>query len=710
MKRLSSRAALLLLAALPAGFSRSDPPNAVRQSLRSYVGEAPPDKLPPSSYVPFEAKRLANARVLWVNFEALRELGIRIPEGGLTPDFEAEILDLFAYMVPDVQDPPDAFRDGVRRFFADRYGGWGIASNGGSARAGVSGPTQVKNIGKTPVRGESSDFGHGHGGGSIKEAAQEAVWGEIFHAELPHKANRVLFVLDTGTYTVWPDGTRERRSLIVREDPLRPAQFIEAPRYAPPAGQVAEDVRVRNALERFAASLPEPRRPPNGSDAAARLAAGVDEMYERQVEQLAAAHAKRLFHGALSPSNIEVSGRFLDYASVTAMPGYVNHAADKNLASSLDEIGNLQKSYVELFQSIRNHSPRPEETRKLLLPDVMQRRLKNLYAQHLDAAYLEQLGFARRWMDATRHAPERRALGEALKELLARDATVGVRHGDDFARLKLRARFDALAKITLGGATPAELPEAVGRLVRELEIPEAQATRLTRSLRAYLAVVADHARSEGIQPDALRSSVLLRNAVATRDRSELYRETFKKRIVEMVDDYLATQDREVFRRYVDARVRENKRGFRPLKDFAVVLSEDNDPVGGGLRQVVFDEREAKLKTLVSAPIVDGEIRWHGHRIPESEANGLRLRAAPADWSSHQDIAPLRRGSSLLFEISLADDSTDALEYVLTNADQSRWWKQGEANFRVPLPDLKGLASSPPTSSCVDTLGRALASP
>ena len=54
--------------------------------------------------VPFQARHLKNAKVLWVNWDLLREKGIEFPKEGLTPQFETEVLESFAYAVPRVND------------------------------------------------------------------------------------------------------------------------------------------------------------------------------------------------------------------------------------------------------------------------------------------------------------------------------------------------------------------------------------------------------------------------------------------------------------------------------------------------------------------------------------------------------------------------------------------------------------------------------
>ena len=43
------------------------------------------------SFVPVSTKRLANAKVVWFNFDLAHEMGIDIPKEGLTPEFEEKL-------------------------------------------------------------------------------------------------------------------------------------------------------------------------------------------------------------------------------------------------------------------------------------------------------------------------------------------------------------------------------------------------------------------------------------------------------------------------------------------------------------------------------------------------------------------------------------------------------------------------------------------
>jgi len=102
-----------------------------------------PKYLGSESYVGFKAQRLAKPRLLWLNHDLLNKMGITA-----TPE---ELMDAYAYSIPQVGDPPDAFSEKFLEFFASRYGGDCLAGNLGDGRSAARGQFRVKGIARTPL-------------------------------------------------------------------------------------------------------------------------------------------------------------------------------------------------------------------------------------------------------------------------------------------------------------------------------------------------------------------------------------------------------------------------------------------------------------------------------------------------------------------------------------------------------------------------------
>ena len=270
-------------------------------------------ELPESSFVPMTTYRLARPEFAWRNENA---------------DTASDIHE-HAFCVPLDGEPASVCLSETREYYADRYGGTGQGRHGGAGRCGTKGNVQIKGIGRTPLVGSKMQVDHSYGGTFLQEAIREALAGEICHYALPFGSVRVYGITLTGTQVpdIWPSGKRpvtSPRALVARQAVIRPAHFMRAPLFGSDAGLHVNDVaRTRAAigklLDVLRGSLVE-----NGGyrSAAASFTDCLVEMSRRFAAQVAAAQAKRLVHGALSPANIAVDGRWVDYGAFTVASDY----------------------------------------------------------------------------------------------------------------------------------------------------------------------------------------------------------------------------------------------------------------------------------------------------------------------------------------------------------------------------------------------------
>ena len=158
-----------------------------------------------------------------------RAHGFHVPASNkLTPELEKELLAALSFRIlKEGESPGDK---PTMKVFADRYGGTGIGGNGGSGRAAFfdTRNLHVKGIGLTPLaKVDKDDFQHSHGGAPMREGFLEAIWGEVNDNLFTAGSTQVLAVIDTGDYTQWEDGTKEKRALIIRAGrQLRPGHLM----------------------------------------------------------------------------------------------------------------------------------------------------------------------------------------------------------------------------------------------------------------------------------------------------------------------------------------------------------------------------------------------------------------------------------------------------------------------------------------------------
>ncbi len=265
--------------------------------------------LPPATFVPFQARRLANPQMLWTNST--------LPQ---TVDLAGH-----AYCVPLADEPEDAYQEASSIYWAERYGGDGLAGNGGGARCGLSGDVQIKGIGPTPVAGAKTEFWYAHGAASLEEGIREALWGEVCQIALPHGSARIHGLVATDTeclYNAHCGAQTARRTLIVRTPSVRPAHFMRAiyfwPHPAHFAEQPSDTERTRLAIQSMDGTFS--RLFDLGDESPiVRINHGLLEMVRRFARQIGAARAKRIMHGALNCSNICVDGSWLDYGTISTV-------------------------------------------------------------------------------------------------------------------------------------------------------------------------------------------------------------------------------------------------------------------------------------------------------------------------------------------------------------------------------------------------------
>lgn len=360
------------------------------------LADSPPiqmgTQLPKESFVAIETHRLKNARVLWLNFDLLHELGIRIPEDGMNPQFEKRILDLFAYKIPSYNDLLEVDLTNKKTWYADRYGGDGIGNNGGSGRAANLGLVQVKGIGRTPLVGMETSFDHAHGGASINESIREAIWGEVLNRELPHGSNRIIAIIDSGTYTHWDNNSKEPQALIVRMAPLRPAHFMEATLAKISLTDDRERTRETSSyLTKYFLSLSTT----TNANMPSRLYQGVSIYITRLAEQFATATAKQIYHGGLSHSNYDLSGQFLDYGTTTAQKYWHNIQILSHAARYGDEHSTAFKLFVkDLLVEVSSYDSNIDHLLEKNSIEKLADLFKKAYRHQINIEFSRRAGFS----------------------------------------------------------------------------------------------------------------------------------------------------------------------------------------------------------------------------------------------------------------------------------------------------------------------------
>lgn len=305
--------------------------------------------------VEFQAKKLRNCQVLWLNDRWFLERGLDVEESGVRARLVAWLTNTFGYVVA-TSDPDDQIDlENGTTLFADRYGSNnGLFAHGGSGRAAIFGKFNVKGIGPTPLVGAGVNREHSHGSASVNVAIREAIFAEVVAAEFPHGGIPILAVLDTGLWfeSSSTPGKMLRRSLIVRPSMVRPAHMQRAPAFIRPVdghknSQIQDAKRVREFIGQYAtlaASL-------HGS-----LGQAITRFFIRIAEQIAFGHVHRIYSGGYFSSNLSIEAELLDFGNSYALPNWENAKVlenDLGFGRDLEVIKSTIRSLCFYFNKYR---------------------------------------------------------------------------------------------------------------------------------------------------------------------------------------------------------------------------------------------------------------------------------------------------------------------------------------------------------------------
>ena len=271
------------------------------------------DVLGAEAFAEFHATRVPG-QVLWCNFELARELGFNVPSTNqLTPALHDELIAKLSLRAVSPGDDVPASE--IVTMFADRYGGEGVSPALGSGRAGFlpDANLYIKGLGFTPLfrHNDKDDFVHSHGGVHLEDCMSEAIFGEVNHNLFELGASRIVAIIDQGMFVTEPSGRRRHIALAVRTGAqLRPGHLL-AKRVRGSRSPWEMFVSITRATNQLVTQ--------HGSDIP-DLSATMLRVIDDHARTAADSFRWRVLHGALSPSNMDMSGAMLDLPTQSTQP------------------------------------------------------------------------------------------------------------------------------------------------------------------------------------------------------------------------------------------------------------------------------------------------------------------------------------------------------------------------------------------------------
>ena len=607
-----------------------------------------------------------SGRVVWCNFELARTLGFAVPPSNrMTPLFHQQLIDTLSYRAVTAREAAATCRPTLT-LYADRYGGKGLGTALGAGRAGFLpfGNLYVKGVGLTPLfrHDDPDDLGHNHGAVQLDHCLGEAMFGEVNHHLFTHGSTRILAIVDQGEYVVYRRGRKVAVALAVRSGGhLRPGHLL--------AGQIR---RRRSILETFIRITRQTGQLVTRTDAASGaerpdIKATMIRIIDAHARTTAEHFRWRMTHGAVTSSNMEMSGATLDLTTQSAQPRTAPVYFRLDYESffgheHIDCAAELRTAYRALVTSIPKRRRRQLNARLFSVVRDMDRA----YARHLEAQLLGATGLKAEVVNRVRsdHADLVRrftTIISAMCELrnpgrveMAKRVVMDVSVLDVLNLLREYPNIyfadpDGVHTTSIRAALKPVLRgnrSHVGRTRAAVSTLIYQFGRLYRELMNACGAYADDYYDDAA---AMRGSITSRAAFEN-EPINLYRAPLYKELEEAIATYKSTGDADILTRIVDGKVAASLRRVdallsqgrsRRLAGGGCELeTQTMDGVTYALR--AYDGPSQRRSLHVSVPV-----ECHGHyieiqlpgwpRLTPRHVRSLRYRFTTDGWATSQSV-------------------------------------------------------------------------
>lgn len=530
------------------------------------------DALGPSSFAEFCAVR-APGKVLWCNFDLLRELGFDVPPTNqLTPAFNEQLLSTLSLRSVGANHTNG---HEVVTLYADRYGGEGVSPALGAGRAGFlpHGNLYVKGLGFTPLfrHNDADDFVHSHGGVHLEDCLSEAIFGEVNHNLFTRGSNRIVAIIDQGLHVTEPSGRERHIALAVRTGgQLRPGHLLarRARGSRTPVEMFVSMTRATRQLVLDAAGVPD-------------VSATMLRVLDDHAQTAADSFRWRMIHGALSPSNMDLSGAMLDLPTQSTQPRTapifkLDYAASVFGTEHKERGFNLAEMYRRVLRSA-DASTRERFNMKWI---NISNEMDSAYEKHLRVRLLGAAGLKTKLAQqiCAEHPDLAAQFAKVVLELsalknpgsacVARNVVEDLSVVDVFNLLHTAPRaYFATRGLTVENVI-AEL-KAVYKgnryhVAKRRETVAALALQFMKLYHELIQVCRLHAGDYYDDEEAMRSSIIARTAFENEPLDALYTYTLYERLNTAIAKYKATNNTDLLTDLIDGLVARSLRSVDGL--------------------------------------------------------------------------------------------------------------------------------------------------
>jgi hypothetical protein len=333
-------------------------------------------------------------KVVWCNFDLAREVGFDVPPSHqLTRKFHDQLIETLSFR--RLRPNEDAGTRQTITMYADKY--WGVYPILGGGRAGFLpyGNFYIKGVGVTSLfkrEPDDHDFIHSHGGMTLEEAMLEAIGGEVDTNIFTHGSTRMLAIIDLGEHIVFPDGSKHVAVLAVRVGRhLRPAHLLAYP-IQRNGLLLARFIRMARATGQLV-TRKDTAADTETIDVKQTLLRIIDDHARTASEQF----RWRLLHGAISSSNMELSGAMLDVVTQSTQPRTAPIRILHDCPNSVFGREHLERinELWYIFRALIKDIPPAQRPALNARPIKLRKAMEKAYNRHLEVELLAATGIKR---------------------------------------------------------------------------------------------------------------------------------------------------------------------------------------------------------------------------------------------------------------------------------------------------------------------------
>ncbi len=271
------------------------------------------------SFVPFKLTKALNSELIWLDENYLEDTNSTINK--------RNFIEHFSYVVDGNEHFNELCMVKNDQLYADAEI-YRAGFNAGGARVGNFNGYQVKGIGKNQLASTHADTWHSYGGNALSDGVLEVVYSNLLQKILPIGIVKCIGLILTGEKNAFSHEVpgvllQSRGCLLVRETCIRPAHFFLINKF-------------KSSLDKKF-KIKEPKRHKQITNDLV-FALGGEQNYSKYLalfidncaQQFAYAKLNRIYHGAMTSSNIALNGQWLDLTRVSLGGAGRNMGSENN--------------------------------------------------------------------------------------------------------------------------------------------------------------------------------------------------------------------------------------------------------------------------------------------------------------------------------------------------------------------------------------------